>query len=130
MKLNTRDMEIIMILACSESPMTSSQIVRNKGGLTQSTVQAVLRKLLNEDLVEVAGVTHSGNVLSRTFSISDKGRNVVEEKFIADFVEFKSIINKSAVVAGMLAAETDMDQRKKDIAEIESCLRELKKSLT
>ncbi len=129
MKLNTRDMEIILILGNAERPLTSSQIVRAGDGLTQSTVQAVMRKLLSNELVEINGVTHSGNVLSRTFGVTDKGRKTIEQKMINDFATYGSLVNKKAVIAGLLATESDASKKKKDIADIEKLLNELKKSL-
>ena len=65
--LNTRELDILNILWNSGVPMTSSDIVNAGRGLSQSTVQAVLRKLLNANLVKVSGITHSGNVLSRQY---------------------------------------------------------------
>lgn len=129
MKLNTRDMEIILILGNAKCPLTSSQIVKSGDGLVQSTVQAVLRKLLANEFAEVNGVTHSGNVLSRTFGITDKGQKAIEQKMIDDFVAYGSIVNKKAVIEGMFSADNDVAKKKKDIAEIEKLLNELKKSL-
>ena len=62
--LNTRELDILNILWNSGVPMTSSDIVNAGRGLSQSTVQAVLRKLLNAKLVKVRGMNHRGNVLS------------------------------------------------------------------
>ena len=55
--LNTRELDILNILWNSGVPMTSSDIVNAGRGLSQSTVQAVLRKLLNANLVKVSGIT-------------------------------------------------------------------------
>lgn len=66
-QLNPRELDVLNILWKSEEAMTSTDIVNEMRGLTQSTVIAVLRKLLKDDLVEVCGVTHSGKVLSRTY---------------------------------------------------------------
>ena len=65
--LNTRELDILNILWNSGVPMTSSDIVNAGRGLSQSTVQAVLRKLLSASLVKVCGITHRGNVLSRRY---------------------------------------------------------------
>lgn len=46
----------------SDRAFTSSEIVSTGTGLAQSTVGAVLRKLLAAGLVEMQGVTHSGKV--------------------------------------------------------------------
>ena len=61
--MNKRELDVLNILFASESEMTSTDICNVQRDLTQSTVIAVLRKLLIDGLVEVAGVTHSGNCL-------------------------------------------------------------------
>ena len=84
MKLNPRELEVLKILHENERALTSTEIVNSGEELTQSTVQAVLRKLLAAELVEVQGVTHSGNVLSRTFGATSKSKEVLTEKFLGD----------------------------------------------
>lgn len=57
--MNPRELDVLDILWKSEEPMMATDIVNAGGldsGLTQSTVTAVLRKLLNAQLVEVVGV--------------------------------------------------------------------------
>ena len=92
MKLNPRELEVLKILHESERALTSTEIVNSGAELTQSTVQAVLRKLLANELVEVQGVTHSGNVLSRTFGATEKSKEVLTEKFLQDYKSFRSMI--------------------------------------
>ena len=75
-QLNQRELDVLNILWKSEEPMTSTEIVNEMRGLTQSTVIAVLRKLLKDNLVEVCGVTHSGKVLSRTYRPTEASRAV------------------------------------------------------
>ena len=53
MKLNPRELEVLKILHASEQPLTSTQIVRAGEELTQSTVQAVLRKLMANGMIEI-----------------------------------------------------------------------------
>ncbi len=98
MKLNPRELEVLKILHETNRAMTSTEIVNSGEELTQSTVQAVLRKLLAAELVEVQGVTHSGNVLSRTFGATEKSKDVLTEKFLNDYRSFRTIISKRAAV--------------------------------
>ena len=77
--LNTRELDILNILWNSGVPMTSSDIVNAGNGLSQSTVQAVLRKLLNANLVKVSGITHSGNVLSRQYEPEASSKDIILE---------------------------------------------------
>ena len=102
MKLNPRELEVLKILHENERALTSTEIVNSGEELTQSTVQAVLRKLLAAELVEVQGVTHSGNVLSRTFGATSKSKEVLTEKFLGDIRSFHSIIDKMDILAGMM----------------------------
>lgn len=127
MKLNPRELEVLKILHESERALTSTEIVNSGAELTQSTVQAVLRKLLANELVEVQGVTHSGNVLSRTFGATEKSKDVLIEKFLQDYKSFRSIISMQTAVAGMLEQNSDAAAKEKDIKELEKLLADLKK---
>ncbi len=127
MKLNPRELEVLKILHESERALTSTEIVNSGAELTQSTVQAVLRKLLANELVEVQGVTHSGNVLSRTFGATEKSKDVLTEKFLQDYKSFRSIISMQTAVAGMLEMAPDETKKEKDIKELEKLLSDLKK---
>ena len=127
MRLNTRELEVLKILHESDRALTSTEIVNAGAELTQSTVQAVLRKLLAAELVDVQGITHSGNVLSRTFGATEKSKEVLTEKFFHDYECFRTIISKRAAVAGMFEMDEDESRRAEDIKELEQLLAELKK---
>ena len=127
MKLNPRELEVLKILHESERALTSTEIVNSGAELTQSTVQAVLRKLLANGLVEVQGVTHSGNVLSRTFGPTAKSKDVLTEKFLQDYKSFRSIISMQTAVAGMFKLNDDESKKEKDIKDLEKLLADLKK---
>ena len=83
--IHPRELEILNILWNSEEALTSSDIVAEGNRLSQSTVQAVLRKLLNEGLVQVEGVTHSGNVLSRTYKPTEASREAIKEQYVNNY---------------------------------------------
>ena len=127
MKLNPRELEVLKILHESERALTSTEIVNSGAELTQSTVQAVLRKLLANELVEVQGVTHSGNVLSRTFGPTAKSKDVLTEKFLQDYKSSRSIISMQTAVAGMFKLNDDESKKEKDIKDLEKLLADLKK---
>ena len=127
MKLNPRELEVLKILHESERALTSTEIVNSGAELTQSTVQAVLRKLLANELVEVQGVTHSGNVLSRTFGPTAKSKTVLTEKFLQDYNSFRSLISMQTAVAGMFKLNDDESKKEKDIKDLEKLLADLKK---
>ena len=96
--LNSREIEVLGILAAAGQSQTSTQIVNTSKELTQSTVQAVLRKLLAAGHVTVQGITHSGNVLSRTFGITDLGRETVRRDFISCCSMIRDIIDVQAIL--------------------------------
>lgn len=126
MSLNPRELEVLEILHASEEPLTSTQIVKASEDLTQSTVQAVVRKLMANNLVEIKGVTHSGNVLSRTFGVSDDSKATLTQMFLDTYKSYKSIINLRKVVEGMLDMEQSEEEREECIQVIERILSEAK----
>lgn len=125
--INPRELEILNILWNSEEPMTSSQIVNAGNVLSQSTVQTVLRKLLKAKLVEVTGVTYSGNVLSRTYKPSEASREVILQKFVDDYNGFRNIISKETLVAAMLKTDGSEKERASEIANLKKMLKEFEK---
>ena len=62
-KLTSREIDILNILWENEKPLIASEIADARSDLTINTVQAVLRKLLKYQLVEVADIVYSGTVL-------------------------------------------------------------------
>lgn len=127
MKLNVRELEVLKILHESDRALTSTEIVNSGTELTQSTVQAVLRKLLTNELIEVQGITYSGNVLSRTFCPTAKSRDMLTDKFLQDFKCLRTIISVPAALAGMFSMSETEDERNQDIQNLEKLLSDLKK---
>ena len=128
-QLNRRELDVLNILWKTQEPMTSTDIVNEQRGLTQSTVIAVLRKLLNEDLVEVAGVTHSGKVLSRTYRPTENSRDVIMSNFADDYANFKNVISKSDLCAAILDIDQPADQMKAEIARLKDIVAKLEKKI-
>lgn len=62
-----REQDVLEVLWNGEKPMTASEIVGANPDLTMNTVQAVLRKLLGQKIIEVADIVYSGTVLSRSY---------------------------------------------------------------
>lgn len=91
--MNKRDLEVLNILFKSESEMTSTDVCNAQHDLTQSTVIAVLRKLLGDGLVQVAGVTHSGKVLSRTYLPTSEAKKAVLEYFRQEIEDVGAIFS-------------------------------------
>lgn len=90
-----RELDVLNVLFKGARPMTATEIIeeREERGLTQSTVTAVLRKLLNQGLVEVAGITYSGRVLARQFVPTEKAKEAVLKGFVDNYMLFKDVIS-------------------------------------
>ncbi len=126
-QLNPRELDVLNILWKNEEAMTSTDIVNEQRGLTQSTVIAVLRKLLKDNLVEVAGVTHSGKVLSRTYRPTEESKEVIMRNFAGDYANFKNVIPKSDLCAAILGIEQSPEQMKAEVAKLKKILAEFEK---
>lgn len=126
--INIRELEVLNILWNTDKPLMASSIVNMQEELTQSTVTAVLRKLLKENLVEVAGVAHSGKVLSRLYRPTELSKEVLLQDFADQYYKFRSVISKSELLKAMLDKDSDMDKKEiaRDIADIKNVLKDFK----
>ena len=128
-QLNPRELDVLNILWKKNEEMTASDIVNEQRGLTQSTVIAVLRKLLSYDLVEIAGITHSGKVLSRTYRPTPGSKDVIMNSFADDYAHFKDVISKSDMCAAILDIDQNPNQLKAEIAKLREILEAYEKKL-
>ena len=128
-QLNPRELDVLNILWKSGQPMTSTDIVNEMRGLTQSTVIAVLRKLLKDNLVEVCGVTHSGKVLSRTYRPTEESREVIMNNFATDYANFKNVISQYDICAAILHVEDTPEKLKAEIKKLKAVISDCEKKL-
>ena len=128
-QLNQRELDVLNILWKSEDPMTSTDIVNEMRGLTQSTVIAVLRKLLKDELVEVCGVTHSGKVLSRTYRPTAASREVILNNFATDYANFRNVVSKSDICAAILHVEQSPDKMKDELEKLKKIIAEYERKI-
>lgn len=128
-QLNPRELDVLNILWKFNRDMTSTDIVNEQRGLTQSTVIAVLRKLLKDDLVEVAGVTHSGKVLSRTYRPTANSKEVIKNNFTSEYANFKNVVSKSDLCTAILGVEQDKEEMKSEISKLKKVIANLEKKL-
>lgn len=122
--MNPRELDVLNILWKANRPMMATDIVNEGEGLTQSTVTAVLRKLLHAKLVEVVGVTHSGKVLSRTYRPSESSREVILNDFANNYSYFRDIIPKSTLFAALLDTNPSAEEYRKDLDDMKNMLKE------
>lgn len=128
-QLNQRELDVLNILWKSGEPMTSTDIVNEMRGLTQSTVIAVLRKLLKDELVEVCGVTHSGKVLSRTYRPTESSREVILNNFATDYASFRDVISKSDICAAILHVEQKPEKMKAELDKLKNIIEDYENKL-
>ncbi len=125
--MNPRELDVLNILWSSEAPMMATDIVNAGHGLTQSTVTAVLRKLLKEKLVDVVGVTHSGKVLSRTYRPTEASREVILENFTSNYGNFRNVISKSSICSAILHSDDGAPTSESEISELKEVIKEYEK---
>ena len=126
-QMNPRELDVLNILWKTDDPMTSTDIVNEQKGLTQSTVIAVLRKLLKDGLVEVAGVTHSGKVLSRTYRPTEESRDLILQNFQNDYRNFCNVIPKSSLCAAILEIDENPTKAKEEVKKLKAILADFEK---
>ena len=69
--------------------------------LSKNTIQAVVRKLKNHDLLKVADIGYSGTVLTRLYS-----PNVTQEDFLAAELSDQSLLN---LITNFIETNKDID---------------------
>lgn len=126
-KFTQRDMDILEILWDSPEPLTASGVVKQKEGLTANTVQAVLRKLLKNQMIEVADIVYSGTVLSRSYRASITREEFLASQFAEEARRMEQKIQKTALVAALFEQEQDEEKARQEIEELEVMLKEYKK---
>ena len=127
--IHPRELEILNILWNSDKAMTSTDIVAEGNRLSQSTVQTVLRKLLKDELVIVEGVTHSGNVLSRTYRPTEASRDIITKQFVDNYSGISSIVSKENIFAAMLRMEKDHTKRAKELENLKKMISDYEKDI-
>lgn len=125
--LTRRDKDILHILWDSEEPMTASQVVGAKEGLTVNTVQAVLRKLLKNKLVEVDGIVYSGTVLSRSYRPAMSEADFEISGFCGRYGKMKKRLPVSSVMEALLGTVEDSGDMEEEIDKLEEMLKKYKR---
>lgn len=90
-----KEFEIMNILWDQERPLSSSDILQYSNHLKQSTVQVVLRKLLESNLIKVTSVSIHTKVATREFSPTLSREEYIESllgkgnsfRFAAQFIK-------------------------------------------
>jgi predicted transcriptional regulator len=120
--LTKRDLDVMHVLWDSEEPKTAAMIVKARPDLTMNTVQAVLRKLLNNNFIEVADIVYSGTVLSRSYRDAISQTEYTLQKMTCEYQSLKNKPSKASILKALLDAENDKKIVKQDIEEIRKFL--------
>ena len=127
--LTKRDLDILNTLWNSEKSLTASEICQLNDDITMNTIQAVLRKLLKNNLIEVADIVYSGTVLCRSYRPVISSGDYALAKLTTDYQNFGKEVSKSSLVAALLDSENNPEQRKSDIEHLEMLLEKYKQNL-
>lgn len=128
-KLTSREVDIMNILWASEKPLIASEIADSRPDLTVNTVQAVLRKLLKYQLIEVANIVYSGTVLSRSYRPTITSEEFALHEVTSDYLAFQKTLSKPLLVSALLDTEKDPVKTRETIDELQKMLDEYKKKL-
>ena len=126
-KLTNRELDVLSILWNSEQPLTAAEIsAASNGELTINAIQAVVRKLLKENLIEVGDIVYSGTVLCRNYKPTPTSKERILTQFSDEFRRFQSKFSVSSLLATLYAPEKDEKKRSQTIQELEDFLEKYK----
>ena len=119
-QLNKNEVDIMYVLWEASKPLTAAEIVEGKKGLTVPTVQRLLKKLLENDYVEVAEIIQVGKALARSYKPKKDMEGYLKEE-IEYFFPISG--NKASLSKGIVASFFSGNNKKDD----EKILSELEK---
>jgi len=117
--LSQKQLDVMKILWDAGTPLVASDIVKAESSM--NTVQASLRVLLKENLVEIADIVYSGTVLSRSY------RPLISRDVYFN-AEYKNIIGNSSTSA-MIATFIEQEEDISELERIEELIRKRMKEL-
>ena len=119
--LSQKQLDVMKILWDAGTPLVASDIVKAESSMNINTVQASLRVLLKENLVEIADIVYSGTVLSRSY------RPLISRDVYFN-AEYKNIIGNSSTSA-MIATFIEQEEDISELEQIEELIRKRMKEL-
>ncbi len=127
LNLTKRDMDVLNILWESDEPKTATMISKSGDGLTMNTTQAVLRKLLKNNLIEIADIVYSGTVLTRSYKSVICQEKFLLQKLVHQYKSMSKKVSKAAILAILLDSEEDPERLDKDLKEIKEFIKNYRK---
>ena len=85
--------------------------------------------LLNDNLAEVAGITHSGRALSRTYRPTEASRDVILQDFTENYNRFSNVIGESMLCVKILTDNKAPEKAREEIKKLRELLEDWKSSL-
>lgn len=125
-KLTRRDLDVLSVLWDSERPLTASEIVAANPALNKNTVQPVLRKLLKNELVQVADIVYSGTVLSRSYIPSISRQELSLYRLSSEYRQLEKDVSKASFFSFLLKTEDNQEKFQEDLRELEELLESYK----
>lgn len=96
--LTVRENEIMEIFWHTSKPLSANDVYNAEPDLSKNTIQAVLRKLLKMNYLEVAGIGYNKNSLTREFKAS-----ISQSEYLSNFL----IEDESFQLACLFVNKTD-----------------------
>lgn len=118
LNLTKRDMDVLNVLWESDEPKTATMISKSGDGLTMNTTQAVLRKLLKNNLIEIADIVYSGTVLTRSYKSVICQEEFLLQKLVYQYKSMSKKVSKAAILAMLLDSEEDPERFQQDLKDI------------
>lgn len=104
--LSKNQLEVMKVLWDSEMPLVASDIAKRHGKLKLSTVQAALRVLIKEKIVEVADIVYSGTVLTRAYRPTISR----DEYFSRTYQDITEGLSGVSLIASLINEETSLEE--------------------
>ncbi|MTK08109.1 MAG: BlaI/MecI/CopY family transcriptional regulator [Hungatella sp.] len=126
LSLTKRELDVMTILWESSRPLVASEITKIDETLNINTVQAVIRKLLDKEYIEVDDIVYSGTVLTRSYKPALSKKEMAVQRFIGQFQE-----NDKVSIPNLVATLLKHEKNEQEvIEELELLLAERKKLLS
>ncbi|MDR1567571.1 MAG: BlaI/MecI/CopY family transcriptional regulator [Streptococcaceae bacterium] len=112
LQLTKKEQKIMDILWNAEKPMSANDINQEHPEVNKNTVQAVLKKLMNRELIIVADIGYSGTVLTRLYQ-----PNISQEDYIAQLLSEAKLKNLLIKFIESCSQLSDLEQLEIAIAQ-------------
>ena len=130
-RLTNREKDILDILWESPEALVASEITATRDDLSINTVQAVLKKLLQKELIQIDEIVYSGTVLSRSYKPTLSPERFEIQRFISYYAKASGQpYSLSGAVAALMAEEEDTSILLDEIKKTEALLASRKKELS